>query len=242
MRLWTRGWRWGKMLRMELVLGFAHHTGVRLAEVGFLLVLFAGVWLAAAQLPQFKFGTTRTIVAGVFCVQVDFVAVDRAVGMRPFVELPSSERRTRGSCLAGWEDLTSGTDCHRRQSTARCRTDPWSCKTSRLTQALGQSAPSRFPLAGRLRRQPEGAGNPICGHHAAALYSWMRPPGVRIVRMASERKHIVERRGELAVAVVDQKADRLLALDERLDDVPCLLGRSLTCRVRGDARQIHLPG
>jgi hypothetical protein len=23
--------------------------------------------------------------------------------------------------------------------------------------------------------QPEGAGNPICGYHAAALYSWMRP-------------------------------------------------------------------
>jgi hypothetical protein len=66
--------------------------------------------------------------------------------------------------------------------------------------------------------------------------------GVRIVRMASERKHIVERRGELAVAVVDQKADRLLALDERLDDVACLLGRSLSCRVRGDSREIHLPG
>ena len=48
---------------MTLVLGFAHHSGVRLAEVGFLLVLFAGVWLAAAQVPQLKFGTGRTIVA-----------------------------------------------------------------------------------------------------------------------------------------------------------------------------------
>jgi hypothetical protein len=53
------------MLRMNLVLGFAHQTGVRLAEVGFLLVLFAGIWLAAAQIPQFKFGKARTIVAGV---------------------------------------------------------------------------------------------------------------------------------------------------------------------------------
>jgi hypothetical protein len=53
------------MLRMNLVLGFAHQTGVRLAEVGFLLVLFAGIWLAAAQIPQFKFGGARTIVAGV---------------------------------------------------------------------------------------------------------------------------------------------------------------------------------
>ena len=49
---------------MNLVLGFAHRTGVRLAEVGFLLMLFGGVWLAAAQLPQFRFATARTIVAG----------------------------------------------------------------------------------------------------------------------------------------------------------------------------------
>jgi hypothetical protein len=49
---------------MSLVLGFAHHTGIRLAEVGFLLLLFAGVWLAAAQIPQFKFRAARTIVAG----------------------------------------------------------------------------------------------------------------------------------------------------------------------------------
>ncbi len=43
----------------------AHHTGLRLAEIGFLLILFAGIWLAAAQIPAFKFGTARTIVAGV---------------------------------------------------------------------------------------------------------------------------------------------------------------------------------
>lgn len=49
---------------MTLVLAFAQHTGARLAEVGFLLILFAGVWLAAAQLPQLKFGTMRTTVAG----------------------------------------------------------------------------------------------------------------------------------------------------------------------------------
>jgi len=49
---------------MNLMLGFAHHTGTRLAEVGFLLLLFAGVWLAAAQIPLFKFATARTIVAG----------------------------------------------------------------------------------------------------------------------------------------------------------------------------------
>ena len=32
-------------------LALAHHAGVRLAEIGFLLILFAGVWLAAAQVP-----------------------------------------------------------------------------------------------------------------------------------------------------------------------------------------------
>jgi hypothetical protein len=51
--------------RVSLVLGFAHRTGVRLAEVGFLLLIIAGIWLAAAQIPQLKFGTARTIVAAV---------------------------------------------------------------------------------------------------------------------------------------------------------------------------------
>jgi hypothetical protein len=46
-------------------LALAHHTGVRLAEVGFLLILIAGVWLAAAQVPNFKFAKGRTIVAGI---------------------------------------------------------------------------------------------------------------------------------------------------------------------------------
>jgi hypothetical protein len=47
------------------VLALTHHTGRRLAEIGFLLILFAGIWLAAAQIPQFKFATTRMIVAGI---------------------------------------------------------------------------------------------------------------------------------------------------------------------------------
>jgi hypothetical protein len=45
-------------------LALAHRTGVRLAEVGFLLILFAGVWIAAAQVPKFRFGTARMIVSG----------------------------------------------------------------------------------------------------------------------------------------------------------------------------------
>jgi hypothetical protein len=49
---------------MSLVFGLARHTGVRLAEVGFLLVLIAGIWLAASQLPQLRWRTTRVVVAG----------------------------------------------------------------------------------------------------------------------------------------------------------------------------------
>ena len=49
---------------MSVVLGFAHRTGIRLAEVAFLLLVFAGVWLAAAQIPKLKLATARTIVAG----------------------------------------------------------------------------------------------------------------------------------------------------------------------------------
>jgi hypothetical protein len=49
---------------MNLVLALAQETGVQLAEVGFLFLLFAGVWLVAAQVPKFKLGNARTIVAG----------------------------------------------------------------------------------------------------------------------------------------------------------------------------------
>jgi len=47
------------------VLALAHQTGVRLAEVGFLLILFSGVWLVAAEVPKLKLGTVRRIVAGI---------------------------------------------------------------------------------------------------------------------------------------------------------------------------------
>ena len=51
---------------MTLVLGFAHHTGIRLAEVGFLLILIAGVWLAVAEVrPRSKWATLRGTVAGI---------------------------------------------------------------------------------------------------------------------------------------------------------------------------------
>jgi hypothetical protein len=43
---------------MDKSLAMAHHTGgARLAEVGFLCILFAGIWLVAAQIP--RLGTAR---------------------------------------------------------------------------------------------------------------------------------------------------------------------------------------
>ena len=41
-----------------------HTTSVTLAEIGFVLMLFAGVWLVAAQIPRLGIGQARTIVAG----------------------------------------------------------------------------------------------------------------------------------------------------------------------------------
>jgi hypothetical protein len=49
----------------DLVLAITSHNGARLAEVAFLLVLFAGVWLVAAEMPQLKLASMRTTVAGV---------------------------------------------------------------------------------------------------------------------------------------------------------------------------------
>jgi hypothetical protein len=48
---------------MEL-LTISYHSSVRLAEVGFLLIVFAGVWLVAAEIPALKLERVRTIVAG----------------------------------------------------------------------------------------------------------------------------------------------------------------------------------
>jgi len=48
-----------------MLLALTHHDGLRIAEVGFLLMLFAGVWLAAADVPQLGLSRARGIVAGV---------------------------------------------------------------------------------------------------------------------------------------------------------------------------------
>ncbi|MBV9172616.1 MAG: hypothetical protein JOZ81_25245 [Chloroflexi bacterium] len=40
-------------------------TGKVLAQVGFLLIVFSGVWLVAAEIPLFRLATERMIVAGI---------------------------------------------------------------------------------------------------------------------------------------------------------------------------------
>lgn len=42
----------------------SHHTGIRLFEVGALLITIAGAWFVASAIPQLKLARTRMIVAG----------------------------------------------------------------------------------------------------------------------------------------------------------------------------------
>jgi hypothetical protein len=53
------------MSSMYLTFALSRATGVRLAEVGFLLIVFAGLWLAAAQIPKLGLSRARTIVAAI---------------------------------------------------------------------------------------------------------------------------------------------------------------------------------
>jgi hypothetical protein len=47
------------------MVAMTHQASVRLAEVGFLLLVFAGVWLVAAEMPRLVLRRLRTVVAGV---------------------------------------------------------------------------------------------------------------------------------------------------------------------------------
>jgi hypothetical protein len=49
---------------MSLILALTHRTGVRLAEIGFLLILLAGVWLVLVELLGDQLQRTKLIVAG----------------------------------------------------------------------------------------------------------------------------------------------------------------------------------
>jgi len=52
------------MPSMNGLLAITAHTGIRLAEVGLLLIIFAGVWMVVAEIPQLQLRAARTIVGG----------------------------------------------------------------------------------------------------------------------------------------------------------------------------------
>lgn len=47
-----------------MVIALTHHGGVRLAEIAFLLVVLAGLWLAAGQFSFIRFARARSVLAG----------------------------------------------------------------------------------------------------------------------------------------------------------------------------------
>lgn len=47
-----------------MLAAISHHTGVKLAEIGFLLIVISGVWLVAAEL-QPRWRKLRSVVAGI---------------------------------------------------------------------------------------------------------------------------------------------------------------------------------
>jgi hypothetical protein len=51
-------------LVVRLTFLFAHRTGVRMAEVAFLLIVLGGIWLAAAQASWLGHKRARTSIAG----------------------------------------------------------------------------------------------------------------------------------------------------------------------------------
>ena len=53
------------MLDMSLLLTLNKPTSARIAEVGFLLIVFAGIWIVASEVPKLKLHTARMVVAGI---------------------------------------------------------------------------------------------------------------------------------------------------------------------------------
>jgi hypothetical protein len=51
--------------RFEQVLALSKHATDVVAEVGFLLIVIAGLWLVASEIPALKMAKTRRIVAGI---------------------------------------------------------------------------------------------------------------------------------------------------------------------------------
>jgi hypothetical protein len=43
----------------------SHHTTNQLTEIGFLLILITGIWLAASEIPALRIQRARNVVAGI---------------------------------------------------------------------------------------------------------------------------------------------------------------------------------
>ncbi len=128
---------------------------------------------------------------------------------------------------------------------------PKSPGDTRKNSQLGRGAPHDLVRVGSERRGPSDCSRAppasACPHRSLnqRVKTPVRSPKADAIAERPDAvgaEHLVESSCELAVAVVDQKPDWLRPVDERLDDVPCLLGRPLSCRVRGDSREIRLPG
>ena len=50
---------------MSLLLVINRSTSIRLAEVGFVLILFAGIWMVASEIPRLRLESVRAVVAGI---------------------------------------------------------------------------------------------------------------------------------------------------------------------------------
>ncbi len=78
-----------------------HHTGVIVAEVGFLLVLIGGVWLAAAEVPQVRFAAVGRSAGRGLALAVCFSSSP------PTGVTSASQVRTRGNQLVAVARLAS---------------------------------------------------------------------------------------------------------------------------------------
>lgn len=50
---------------MSLILTINRATSTRLAEVAYLLILIAGIWIVVSEIPKLKLHTVRMVVAGI---------------------------------------------------------------------------------------------------------------------------------------------------------------------------------
>jgi hypothetical protein len=88
---------------MSPVLAISRQTGIKLAEVRFLLILIAGVWLVAAELLDERWREFRMVVVGLCLAAAGGLLIVACTGAR-LVESSASQAGLRGpgSRTADW--------------------------------------------------------------------------------------------------------------------------------------------